>query len=221
NDGHYSYNACRDPWRLATDYLVFGEEKANAITIKINQWLMTDCENNVSNVKSGYKLDGTVTGNWQDLSFIAPFTVGAMTDTENQQWLNDLYTKTLSMSFNGGGYYGNSLKLLSMLTISGNYWVPSCEMMNGIGDVNNTSKTIFKNYPNIAKDNIHIEFEAPNSSNDFSVVIRNSSGIRVLYADTKTSNINISSLSNGLYFVSAINKQNAIIIQTEKFIISR
>ena len=220
-DGQYSYNACRDPWRVATDFLISGDERANAITIKINQWLMTDCENNVSNVKSGYKLDGTVTGNWQDLSFIAPFTVGAMTDTENQQWLNDLYDKTLSMSFNGGGYYGNSLKLLSMLTISGNYWVPSCEMMNSIGGVNNKTEAIFKSYPSIAKDNIHIEFEVSNSSNNYSIVISNEFGLRVLYADAKTANINISSLSNGLYFISAVNKQNANIIQTEKFIVSK
>jgi len=221
HDGHYSYNACRDPWRLTTDYLISGEERAQAITQKINQWLITDCESDVSKVKSGYKLDGTVTGNWQDLSFVAPFTVGAMTDTENQQWLNDLYSKTLSMSFNGGGYYGNSIKLLSMLTISGNYWVPSCELMNGLGQIKNEKQTVFSCYPTVAKENIKIEFNQPQFSNDYEIIINNELGHRVLQSKTNTSNINISNLNAGLYFVSAIDKQTMHTVQTEKLIISK
>ena len=220
NDGNYSYNACRDPWRLATDYLISNEERAIAITKKINRWLLESTEGNTSNIKSGYDLNGDANAYWQDLSFIAPFTVGAMTDTENQQWLNDLYSKTLSMSFNSGGYYGNSLKLLSMLTISGNYWVPSCDLMNGIGDVSNENPSIFTSYPTLAKDYIHVELNNTHI-NYYAIIITNELGKRVLNVKTNTSKINISSLSPGLYFVSAIDKKSMNIVQTEKFIISK
>jgi len=220
DDGHYSYNACRDPWRLATDYLIYGEERAQTITQKINRWLLESTDGNTSNIKSGYDLDGEPNAYWQDLSFIAPFTVGAMTDIENQEWLDDLYAKTLSMSFNGGGYYGNSLKLLSMLTISGNYWVPSCDLMNGIGHINHEKQSIFNCYPTLAKNHIKIEFNNTHLINDYLIIITNELGERVLNTNTNNPNINTSSLNPGLYFVSAINKQSMKMVQTEKIIIS-
>ena len=36
-DGYYNYNACRVPWRIATDYLLTGDKRAKDINDKINQ----------------------------------------------------------------------------------------------------------------------------------------------------------------------------------------
>jgi len=222
NDGNYSYNACRDPWRLATDYLISGEERAFVITKKINQWLLESTGGNTSEIKSGYNLDGEANAYWQDLSFIAPFTVGAMTDTANQQWLNDLYAKTLSMSFNSGGYYGNSLKLLSMLSISGNYWVPSCDIMNGLGNIYRVKENIFKIYPSIAKDKVFIELTQDKFISNYTIIINNLQGNTIERVELKSpkSTIDISYIPNGMYFINAIDEESQQYIQSEKLIIN-
>ena len=124
HDGHYYYNACRDPWRIASDYLLNGENRAKNSVNKITNWLKTDCNNDISDISNGYKLDGTKIYTWNDPAFIAPFAVGAMVDATHQTWLNDLYTEIESSSVNDYDYFENTLKLLSMIVISGNYWKP-------------------------------------------------------------------------------------------------
>jgi len=38
-DGHYYYNACRDPFRLAVDYLITGEPRAYNAVKKMNDFI--------------------------------------------------------------------------------------------------------------------------------------------------------------------------------------
>lgn len=124
-DGDYYYNACRFPWRIGTDYLTTGESRAKTAVNKINSWLITATNNNISKISNGYRLDGTPIYTWSDATFIAPFTVGAMADTSNQEWLNLLYDELLNNNnLQDGDYYSNTIKLLSMIVISGNYWNP-------------------------------------------------------------------------------------------------
>src|SRR6202012_3087887 len=44
-DGSYNYNACRVPWRIATDYLLTGDARAKAIDDKINRWIRETTRN--------------------------------------------------------------------------------------------------------------------------------------------------------------------------------
>jgi len=124
-DGDYYYNACRFPWRVGTDYLLNGDNRAKIAVTKINSWLKSSTSGNVSAVSNGYKLNGTPFYDWNDATFIGPFAVGAMSDLTNQNWLNMLYEELITNNdLNDGDYYSNTIKLLSMLTISGNYWNP-------------------------------------------------------------------------------------------------
>lgn len=124
-DGDYYYNACRFPWRIGTDYLISGDNRAKLALNKINSWLISSTSKDVTAVSNGYKLNGTPIYNWNDATFIGPFTVGAMADTTNQNWLNILYEELITNNdLRDGGYYSNTIKLLSMITISGNYWNP-------------------------------------------------------------------------------------------------
>jgi endoglucanase len=124
-DGDYYYNACRFPWRIGTDFLISGDQRAKTAINKINAWLIGTTSGNVSVISNGYLLDGTPINNWNDATFIGPLTVGAMADVNNQEWLNTLYNYLLvNNDLQDGDYYSNTIKLLSMLTISGNYWNP-------------------------------------------------------------------------------------------------
>jgi len=124
-DGDYYYNACRFPWRIGTDYLISGDNRAKLALDKINLWLIEATSEDVLPISNGYRLDGTPIYDWNDATFIGPFAVGAMANVTNQNWLNKLYEELITNNdLQNGDYYSNTIKLLSMITISGNYWNP-------------------------------------------------------------------------------------------------
>jgi endo-1,4-beta-D-glucanase Y len=126
NDGAYDYNACRDPWRLATDFLVSGDARAKTAVQRITTWIRSTTGNDPDAIKSGYQLDGAVSAgaDYRSLAFVAPLGVGAMTDSANQAWLNDVWDLVDATAIDDEGYYENTLKLLSMIVMSGNWWAP-------------------------------------------------------------------------------------------------
>ena len=125
-DGNYNYNACRVPWRVATDYLLTGDKRSKAIVSRINKWIRETTDNNTYNLSAGYTLAGNdIKGRYfEALSFIAPFGVSAMVDQKNQAWLNEIWDYLTAFKLKDYDYYDNSIKLLDMIIISGNYWEP-------------------------------------------------------------------------------------------------
>jgi len=125
-DGEYNYNACRVPWRVVTDYLLYGDERSKAFVRKINHWIRETTSNNTYNLSAGYTLAGNdIKGrNFEALSFITPFAVSAMVDKNNQQWLNSIWDYTIQFKLKDFDYYDNTIKMLNMIIISGNYWKP-------------------------------------------------------------------------------------------------
>jgi endo-1,4-beta-D-glucanase Y len=125
-DGDYNYNACRVPWRIATDYLVSGDKRSKEFVEKINTWIRETTQNNPDNISAGYTLDGDdiKTRNFEAMSFIASFAVSAMVDLKNQVWLNKLWDYIVSFDLDQYDYYDNSIKMISLILLSGNYWVP-------------------------------------------------------------------------------------------------
>ena len=123
-DGYYNYNACRVPWRIATDYLLTGDLRAKAINDRINHWIRETTQNKPDNLSAGYTLEGNDVKHryFEALSFIGPFGVSAMTDKKNQQWLNDVWDYLVNFKLKDYDYYDNSIKLLNMIILSGNYW---------------------------------------------------------------------------------------------------
>jgi endo-1,4-beta-D-glucanase Y len=126
NDGAYDYNACRDPWRLGTDFLVSGDARAKTAVQRITTWIRSATGNDPGNIKSGYQLNGTVSAgaDYRSMAFVAPLGVGAMADSSNQAWLNAVWDLVDATSIDDEAYYENTLKLLSMIVMSGNWWTP-------------------------------------------------------------------------------------------------
>ncbi len=123
-DGNYNYNACRDPWRIAMDYLLSGDVRSKAMVEKINRWIRETTDDDTYNLSAGYTLDGNdLKGrNFEALSFSAPFAVSAMVDRANQQWLNKLWVYITAFKLKDFDYYDNTIKLMDMIIVSGNYW---------------------------------------------------------------------------------------------------
>jgi len=82
-------------------------------------------------IRAGYTLAGNplAGSDYVDMSFVAPFGVAAMVDRGNQAWLDALWGAIVDDD--GGGYYGDSIKLLSMLVMSGNWWAPEAAPCGG------------------------------------------------------------------------------------------
>lgn len=123
-DGYYSWNACRTPWRIATDYILSGDNRAFNQLTKLNSWIRTKTGNDPWEIKSGYKLDGKPLVTYGDLAFSTPFAVSAMISSINQTWLNQLWAATSAEPTDESNYFNNSVRLLSLIVISGNWWTP-------------------------------------------------------------------------------------------------
>jgi hypothetical protein len=124
HDGHFSYNACRVPWRLATDYLTSGEPRALGIVRRTTAWIRRATEDIPRRIGDGYDLRGVAFSHEHAMAFLAPLTVAAMVEASNQPWLDALWTEIVSTPREDEEYYGNTLKMLAMIVLSGNWWTP-------------------------------------------------------------------------------------------------
>ena len=125
NDGRYGWNSCRVPWRLSVDFLMSGEARSQTAVRKINAWIRQETGGDPNGINSGYLLSGEAAGGGADMAFLAPFGAAAMVEAEsgsNQGWLNALWDEIVAR--NPQGYYGDSIKMLVLVTMSGNWWVP-------------------------------------------------------------------------------------------------
>lgn len=122
NEGFYYWNACRLPWRLASDYVTSGDVRSKDITAKMVEFFNNATGGDPSKFQAGYKLDGTGLSSYAAPAFIGPATAGAMVDVRFQPFLNSLWTYSSSNA--ARGYYETELQLLSLIVVSGNWWNP-------------------------------------------------------------------------------------------------
>lgn len=130
-DGAYSYNACRVPWRIGVDNLLYGDARAADIVDRITRWLRVTTSDDPSRIGAGYWLDGSpVAGtDYRSMAFVAPLGIAAMVDPDHAEWLDSLWDFIVATSIDDEAYYENTLKLLTMIVMSGNWWAP--DMVNG------------------------------------------------------------------------------------------
>jgi len=122
HDGHYHYNAGRVPLRIGTDALLNGDADSTMIVRRIVDWLSAATQGAAMNIKAGYQLDGTANGAYFTTFFVAPMGVAAMASPTHQAFLDDIYRHIHDRH---EGYYEDSVTLLSLLVMTGNYWDPT------------------------------------------------------------------------------------------------
>jgi endo-1,4-beta-D-glucanase Y len=132
---YYQYDACRTPFRLAKDYIFFGDSRAKAYLDKVNTFFPAL---GAANIKDGYKMDGTAAPEVPTLTvsqyaysqsapFIGPAGVAAMAGSD-QQFVNDCWDQMASVATGGclvgGVYYAESWAVLCMLMMNGQFTDP-------------------------------------------------------------------------------------------------
>lgn len=122
-DGAYGYNAGRVPWRVAADALLTGDEISAAIARRISLWAEQTTSGDAESLKAGYWLDGTPVADSDYFSsfFLSPLGVAAMTNSQQQAWLNEVYESVVNTHDN---YYEDTVNLLCLIVMSGNAWAP-------------------------------------------------------------------------------------------------
>ncbi|RSD16265.1 glycosyl hydrolase family 8 [Amycolatopsis eburnea] len=120
-DGKYSWNACRDPWRLGVDAITAPNSAAAAQVRKMTTWIKSATGGDPAKIQSGYSLSGSKTESGQHPCFTAPFAVAAMADPGSQAWLDKLWTAVSSWSPDSTDYYGTGITIQVLLILSGNY----------------------------------------------------------------------------------------------------
>lgn len=123
-DGAYSYNACRIPWRIGSDYLITGDARDSALLAHINAWINRTCKANPSHIVDGYMLNGHkgIGASGDNIVFIGTFGVGAMADARYQLLVNRIWDYAISEPMADEEYYGNTVKMICEIVMSGNWW---------------------------------------------------------------------------------------------------
>lgn len=204
-DGDYYYNACRTPLRIALDYLVSGDIRAKNAVQKMNTWIRAKTGNDPSAIHAGYYLNGNdIPGNdYESAAFAGPFAVAAMVDPSNQDWLNNAFNFLLTLDLQDYEYYDNTLNLLCMLVLSGNYWVPQ----GGPGGMNDGLSAVNSEvYPNPFSSSITLSIPDLNSK-PVTLTVIDVFGKIVYYSAEDNSDISYSKLveldflPEGIYFL--------------------
>jgi endoglucanase len=123
NDGDFSANAGRVPLRLGMDVVLNNDPITRGEVKKMSAWVQAATNGNPNQIQPGYKLDGSGYSDYFFTAFyVAPFGVAAMSDPGQQVWLNAIYDTVYNKYKD---YYDDSVNLLSLLVMTGNYWDPS------------------------------------------------------------------------------------------------
>ncbi len=122
-DGAYNYNAGRDPWRVGLDALIYDDATSRSIVQKISRWIESSAAGDPANIRAGYELDGTPLpgSDYFTTFFVAPMGVAAMNDPAQQEWLNAVYDSVYDVHED---YYEDSVNLLCLMAMTGNFWSP-------------------------------------------------------------------------------------------------
>lgn len=120
--GSFGAPAARALLRIGTDYLAYGDLRAKRILDRVTKFVEAETRGEPSRIAPGYSLSGEPLPGPASMSFTGPLGVAAMSDPAHQKWLDRLWSRIETAA--PEGYAADSVRLLSMLVMSGNWWVP-------------------------------------------------------------------------------------------------
>ena len=118
NAPNYTYDATRTPYRIAVDACWFDDTGARSFSSKLAMFFAGI---GAANIKDGYMLNGTVTGMYNNASFVGPAGTGAMAGNQ-QKLLDDAYTYVAKVAADPmANYFDSSWAMFSVLMMTGNF----------------------------------------------------------------------------------------------------
>ncbi|MBN1599747.1 MAG: T9SS type A sorting domain-containing protein [Bacteroidales bacterium] len=207
----YYYDAARTPWRIAVDYLWYGNSDALAYTNKCDSFVME--QGGISQVYPGYHQDGTaINTGYKDVVFTGAFAVASMASGD-QTTINQGYTQVKSMV--SSAYFGATLRVLYMFIMTGNGFNPTQEDVLSDNSFSEFSPSVII-YPNPASDNITIEITEGINNGLLQIIDMEGKIIDTFHIKRSVTQIPVGNLSKGVYCL-VYSKRNGT--YTEKIII--
>jgi len=138
SDGRYNWNSCRTPWRLGTDYLLYGDTAMtgnianpslfNYIIAPLDAFAKARVGNNrnsMTGLSTNFPLNAALENSRENANpgFVTPFLVTAAAVGNDQEWVDAFWAYPGMSRFNNN-WYTDYYKLIVMITASGNYWKP-------------------------------------------------------------------------------------------------
>lgn len=203
---HYSYDACRFPWRIATDFIHNNNSSAKSVCAKIANWVIGEADGDPWNIKAEYQLNGTPVNDFTSTAFMSPFfcACSAVSTTASQTLMDKGWNiiKTEKEE-----YYEDSVNLLCMLLLSGNWWKP--EPYTNISDkvINAITKVKFS-IEQVLKNSLTVSYSLPKAgivklgiySSNGKLIQSVNNGFQNSGALTMTIALENNTISNGIYF---------------------
>jgi endo-1,4-beta-D-glucanase Y len=122
NEHHYWWNACRNPWRFSSDFMLSGDQRFADVTAKMISFFERSSGGDPLNLGTGYALDGTMLTGGNSPAYSGPILAGACVDARFQGFVDAMWNWN-ARNLNTG-YYDSEIQLLSMVVASGNWWTP-------------------------------------------------------------------------------------------------
>jgi endo-1,4-beta-D-glucanase Y len=113
--GTYGYDATRTPWRIGMDYCFSGEPRALAYLTKVGGFFSGV---GAPNIGDGYALSGAQKSGNKNMAFVGPAGVSGMAGFQGLQDAAFNYGATGQGDLS---YFPSSLRVLTMLMMSGNF----------------------------------------------------------------------------------------------------
>ena len=123
NENKFWWNACRNPWRYASDYVLSTDTRWKTVTSRMVGYFqkkVVAAGGDVTVIGTGYNLDGTIATRGNSPAFMAPIMVGGCVDASHQSLVDALWKWNASNLTTG--YYDGEIQLLSMIVAAGNWW---------------------------------------------------------------------------------------------------
>jgi hypothetical protein len=140
NENKYWWNACRNPWRYASDYVLSTDSRWKTVTGRIVacfQAKVAAAGGDVTVIGTGYNLDGSLAAGGNDAAYMAPIMLGGCTDASYQPLVNALWSWNANHLTTG--YYDSEIQLLSMVVAAGNWWSPPTAYTGGTSSTTSTT----------------------------------------------------------------------------------
>ncbi len=211
NDDSYWYNACRFPWRYAQGFIHENITEARDAVLPIGEWLVTADEHqewdyfNQAKIGAGYYLSGWLLdgANYYDKSFVAPFMT-ALALGENSYDFNTLWQSVTQFEWPTDEYphyYDNSVGLLNILLLTGNWWRPTPND-NSVATLE--SQTIKKKISRTLLANGSVQLNGLSANSQVSLVDLKGRILSV-HEVSATGSVNISSKRTGVFIIKGSN----------------
>lgn len=148
----YYYDAARTPWRIAIDYIWYGETSALNYTNLCNDFVNN--QGGFNQIYPGYSQAGVaINTTYKDPTFTGAYASAAMSSV-NQNFVNNGYSELKNQPTNA--YFGATLRTMYMFALSGNMYNA---LSQNILSASNVSLNTFNIYPNPVLDNLNISFK--------------------------------------------------------------